>query len=101
MGKQTWQNEALDLLQDKTVRLLTRRRVAGFRCITFEYRVVHLIQTGYETWSSPHNELLRAHPGSMKKAGEAAGVVFGEAVVAVVNNDGRYESLGANLHFLL
>ena len=33
MGKQTWQNEALDILQDKTVWLGTRRRVAGFKCI--------------------------------------------------------------------
>ena len=54
--------------------------------------MMHLIQTGWYTLSSLHNELLRTQPDSMKKAGEAAGVVFRGAVVAVVNNEGRYES---------
>ena len=54
--------------------------------------VMHLIQTGWYTLSSPHNELLRTQPDSMKKAGEAEGGVFGGAVVAVVDNEGRYES---------
>ena len=53
---------------------------------------MHLIQTGWYTLSSLHNKLLRTQPDSMKKAGEAAGGVFRGAVVAVVNNEGRYES---------
>ena len=47
-GKQTWQNEALDLLQDKTVWLGTRRMVVGFKCITTDdafdsVRLVYLV----------------------------------------------------------
>ena len=53
---------------------------------------MHLIQTGLYTLSSLHNELLRTQPGSMKTAGKTAGVVFVGAVVAVVNDEGRYES---------
>ena len=32
-ASKTWQNKALDLLQDKTVWLGTRRSVVGFKCI--------------------------------------------------------------------
>ena len=53
---------------------------------------MHLIQMGLYTLSSLHNELLRTQPDSMKKAGEATGGVDRGAAVAVVNNEGRYES---------
>ena len=93
------------ILQDKTVWLGTRRRVAGFKCIIgvsvenwqelcicYNTPVMHLIQIGLYTLSSLHNELLRTQPDSMKKAAEAVGGVARGAVVAVVDNEGRYES---------
>ena len=54
----------------------------GFKCI----RWIH------DALDSPHNEPLRTRPGGMKTAGKAAGVVLMRAVIAVMDDDERYDS---------